>query len=534
MFSKESNAIKRNKNFWRLNARACAQKLKKQAGYALIWVLVVLLAGAALTTVAATSVSVSMRSTQTQYSSQQAYYTARSAASVTAQYIIAHNADDTAIRQFILNPGTGSAEGMGNYTVQVSYDGVDRVKIMATATYQGQTRTAAVYLVRPPVPTGVNPLASAIFVNGPSVSGFGQCSVTGDTYIKGNFIFSYGSVINGNLVVQGTASVMGGSIVNQNLVSTGTVLLDGGAIVKGNAYTQGDITLTGGASLKGNLTADGSVYANSGSGWVEGNAVIGGNGSFGGGANRIWGRLTYAGNLSFAYGDVSTFISGGAVKASYTKLDLTAYASPSLPIIPLPDADTAPGLYDTLPFNGRTINRNGTITQSYLNSLSTLSWGSTITIDASAQDIYLRVNDLNFNTTNGYKFVVSGSNKVYVFLTGSSTFSVNANQFIGNLVQGSNPKLFIIGDGAQTVTITGNSELNACVYMPNGTLIASGSSLDDYKFVGSCIVKTVNINSNVAFLYSPPQYEDTLLDVFEGAGGSPSGTSWIIESWDNT
>jgi len=366
-----------------------------------------------------------------------------------------------------------------------------------------------------------------------SRNGFiGQCSVNGSVYVDGDFNLSQGSAINGMVIVNGATSITGAGNTTKGLISFGDVTLDNGGKVDGDLYTNGNVKMLGSALVTGNLYADKSLDMSSGSSVISNDAVIGGSASFGGGSNRIQGVLSYAGSVTCSYGTVTTFVPNGATKlSSYTNRDLSAYSPATLPILSPPTSAENSQLYNAVVINNNTISSSGTITSAVVSQMNSISWGSTLTIDATSNDISLLLDNTSLNLWNGLKIKVKGSNNVFLYMTGNSSISVNSNQYVGNETSGTTPQLFIIGDGSQTVSLNNNSELDAVVYIPNGTMNASGSPLTTYKFIGCCIVKTVNISSNVAFQYSAPNVNGTPLSVF-GGGSSGSGSSgWSIESW---
>jgi len=69
----------------------------------------------------------------------------------------------------------------------------------------------------------------------------------------------------------------------------------------------------------------------------------------------------------------------------------------------------------------KTINTSGILKAS---AFSSLNYGDTVTIDTTSGDINLLVNT-NFDPENGLQFVVTGSHNVYIYLTGSSSFTVH-------------------------------------------------------------------------------------------------------------
>ena len=516
------------------------KSLRKKDGYVLVWVILLFLVVSLLSTVVISGLLMTVGSTTTQQSAQQAYYSAKSAVSSVADYIIKNAANPTIINNLISNPGSGSTSTMGNYTVTVTQLSSSRIRVTATAMYQGATSTVTAYLVAPPAPSGIIPTDNVIYVNGSAASGFGQCAINGSVYINGNFNLSQGSAINGSVVANGTTTITGSGNTTNGLVSFGNVYLDNSAYINGDLLTKGDLKMLGNASVVGNASADGSLNMSNGSSTILKNAIMGMNASFGGGANRISGSLTYGGTLTCSYGSITTFVTKGGTKVSnYTPLDFSSYSSLPLPILTAPTSAQNPALYNTVAISNNTISNSGTITSSIVTQLNNMSYGSIVTIDASSQDISLLLNNTNFTIGNGLNLVVNGTKNVFIYLKGTSTFTVNSNEYIGMKVRGSNPNIFIIGDGTQSISLNNNSEMDACVYIPNGSMSATGSPLTTYKFIGACIVKSVNIDSGVKFQYSKPNLLGTPLAVLQtGQSGSSSGSSsgsglWTIGSWDN-
>lgn len=506
--------------------------LSKNDGYALIWVLTILFVVASLSTAFVSLLYLTAKSTTIHHNSQQAYYTAKSAVASVVSYI-QENEDDTTVLDNILNTtGSGSSVTMGDYVVNVTSVSANRIKILATATYDGQTESVAAYIVKLAPASYIIPTDNVIYVNGSATTGFGQCSVNGSVFVDGDFVLSQGSSINGSVVVTGNTTIDGAGNTTKGLVSFGNVKLDNGGKVDGDVYTNGGVILYGASVVSGNLYTDKSLDMTSGSSVIVGDAVVGQNVGFAGGSNRIHGALAYAGSISVAYGTVTTFVPSGATHLdSYTNLDLTSYNAPILPTIPVPTVSENPQLYNPVTITSNTISSSGTITDSVVNQMKALPWGTTLIIDATSSNISLRMNNTTWSTTNGLKIKIRGTNKVYLFMEGTSSFVVNANQYVGNEIAGTTPNLYIIGNGAQSVSLFNNSELDAMVYIPNGNIITSGSPLTTYKFIGCCIVKSATISSNVAFQYSAPDVSGTPLEILNGGGSGSSGSGWTIESW---
>lgn len=511
------------------------RRLRRRDGYVLAWMLCFFLVVALISTVTITAAVMSTQTTANQHNARQAAFSARSAAMSTANFIIKNASNPQLINSLMNQTGTGGDPRLGEYTVDVSYVNQNKIRIQATATYKGQTATVSAYLVRPPAPSGIIPTDNVIYVNGSAATGFGQCRINGDVYIDGDLNLAYGSTINGFAVVKGNASITGNGSSTTGLFSFGNVHLGNSGKVFGDVMAKGDLKLDGSGLITGNAYADGSLDMG-GSGTIQQDATIGNNASFSGGSNKIHGQLYYGGTTSTAWGSLKDFVPQGGVKLnSYTPIDDGPYVSQPLPIIVPPTQAQMPQLYQTVTISNKTISNSGTITSAVVSQINSHPWGSTITIDATQKDIHLRVHDTAMNLSNGINLEVvsNGEHNVYLYLTGSSSLSINANQYVGMQVRGSNPRLFIFGDGQQSISLNSNSELDACVYMPKGSISASGSPLTTYKFVGVCIVEKVNITSNVLFHYSPPDIENTPLDIFTSGAGGGGSSAWVLESWSD-
>ncbi len=502
-------------------------------GYILAWVIYMLLIVSLLSGV---MITVSLASTQgvlAEHYMTQAYYTAKSAASAAAAVIAANSSDDALIGSMMAVSGTGSIEGMGSYTVGIVYTGADRIKILAEADYKGYKASVSAHLVKPP-PSGILPTDNVIYLNGPADTGIGQCTLNGSIYIDGNLVLSYGSLVSGFAIVKGTTMISGAGNSTSGLFSAGNVYLDNGGLVAGDLLSKGDLSMLGSSWVTGNATADGSLDMSSGSSVIAQNALIGSNAFFDGGGNRIYGTFSYGGSITCGWGTITSFVPLGATHITdYVPVDDRPYISPPLPVIPAPGITVIPEMYNQVILNGDIINASGTINASVVAQLNSKPYGSTVTIDTSVGNINLLLDATLFSLSNGLNIEVDGPNNVYLYMTGSSSIYVNSNEYIGMKIRGTNPRLFIFGDGAQTIRLDNNSELNACVYIPNGSLVASGSALDTYKFIGSCTVKSANISNDVSFFYSSSEIEGTPLEILQTGLEEYAANPWKIESWDN-
>lgn len=505
--------------------------LIKKDGYILLYAIVILLISSLLMAVVTTASLSTNKNTEIGYNYQQAYYTAKSAVSAVSEYIIDNSFDTTVVGSLVNRPGIGSFKDMGEYTVFVKYTDDNRIMVTAEARFKNQTAASTAYLIKPPV-KGVIPTDHVIYVNGSASSGIGQSQLHGNVYIDGDLNLGQGSFIYGFAVVKGNTHISGYGHTTSGLFGFGNVTLYGSGTVEGEIYTKGNLIMdSGNARVTGDVFADGSLYMNNGSARINKNATIGGNVEFGGGGDRILGKLFYAGTVNTSYNGIGSFVKGGGEKLTeYSPIDDSSYISRELPIITPPTSSENPGLYHPVIIKNNVISETGAITSAVVSDLNSKPNGSVITIDTSGGDISLLLRDTDFYLNNGPNIEIKGPNNVFLYMTGSSSFTISSNCYVGMQVRGSNPKLFIFGDGKQSISLNNNSELDACVYIPNGTINASGSPLTTYKFIGSCTVKNVNLSSNVSFFYSNPNIENTPLDIFNTSSSSSFG-KWKIQSW---
>lgn len=493
----------------------------KKDGYALILVLCLLAIISILGVAASTTATNTHLSTINQHNTEQAYFTARAAVNTTVKYIQKYNSDTTKMNVLMSNTGTGSLSDMGSYTVNVSYtDSNNAIKVSSSSLYKGANSKVVAYLTRPTTIPVTIPTNYALYVGGNVESNvFSPGIVNGPVYIDGDFNLSYGSKINGKLITTGKIKISGGSGATNGIIGFGDVELDGGGSVNGDALVKGNLTFGGGTVITGNVQCDGNLDMPQGT--INGTATNGGNVTFSGGAPKIVSNLNYKGTLSYAWGTTADWVKGVAQKTSnYIGVDLSNYTSATLPAI------TAPTLTNNVTIPNNTINSSGILTSSIFSSLN---YGDTVTIDTTSGDINLLINT-NFDPEKGLKFVVIGSNNVYIYLTGSSSFTAGSNQFIGMKDKSLPSHIFIIGDGSQSVSLS-NCELDANIYIPKGSFAASGGAPSTYMLQGTCIVNSLNIASQISINYSQPNIGGTPLQILTS---SQSGSgNWSITRWDN-
>lgn len=337
----------------------------KRKGSSLILVIgllaiISILGGAAVTTSSSTSLN-----TISQVNSEQAYFTARSAVDTTIKYIQKYQNDTAKMGVLTSNIGTGTLSDMGDFSVKVTSVSSSSLKVSATSTYKGKRSTVVAYLSKAVSLPSLVPTDYLIYLDGNvNNENLNPGVVNGPVYVNGSFYLSYGSAIKGKLIATGPISITWGSATTNGIIGFGDVTLDGG-------------------------------------GSIDGEARVGGNVNFSGGAPKIISpsKLYYQGALSYAWGTASTWVPGGSFKTTnYTPLDLSSYTGVALPII------YAPNITNTATFLNKRITSSGIITTSMF---SGLNYNGIVTIDTSSQDISLIINS-TFNPQNGLDFEVTG------------------------------------------------------------------------------------------------------------------------------
>jgi formylmethanofuran dehydrogenase subunit C len=513
--------------------------LKNCKGSSLVLVMIVFLFLITISAALLTATYASFNSANQQQISQQAYFTARSAVNATIEYIQnnagdANAGDANAMNDITTNIGTGSVPSMGTYKVLVNYvdtnnnvvvSTTNKMKIVATANYNGQTYKVAAYLSKLAT-AAINPTDKLFYVTGSASSGIGQCSMTGDLYINGDFNLSQGSSINGSVVCTGNASITGAGATTNGLVSFGNVSLDNSGAVNGDVICEQDFIMQGDARVYGNVYVNGNFKTGSkGSANVTKNVLCVKNASFDGN-NTVTGDFYAGGTITPSN---TSLIKGTAIQnTSVTPADLSRYTASTLPTISVPTVTQNAQLYTPVTLMNNKISNSGTLAKN-----GTINLNTNVTIDASIADISLLISNSTYNINNG-GFKVIGSHNVTIYMMGNSSLNLKANSFVGMEPSSATLALFIIGDAAQTVTLTNNSELDAYVYIPNGNFSATGDNLTTYKFKGSMTAKSIIVDNGVNLLYIKLQNLTSSPLAPLASSGSGSGGSWNIESWSNS
>jgi hypothetical protein len=251
-------------------------------------------------------------------------------------------------------------------------------------------------------------------------------------------------------------------------------------------------------------------------GSISNNATVGGTASFGGGA-RIYGNLTTGSTYSTAYNSISTFVYGTALQNQSVSPITVATPVVQTTAINPPSITTDPSLYLNPVLTNMTLAWPGTYSAATISNDCTLnlsgysfSYGATLYIDTSAHDVNLLVNS-NFNAGNGLNIVsTSTSHNVYIYLTGSSSISLNSNNYLGASGYSTQPNIYIFGSN-QSISLS-NSSLNAFIYDPNGGFSAKNSSCGESDiFRGCAVIGSVNIDNGVSCTYVKPNVSGSIL-----------------------
>jgi hypothetical protein len=468
--------------------------------FTLVLLTLFLVVGAAVLTASMSAVTTS----QLTGARQQAYYTARSAVSVTVKQI---ESDGTFVAGLGLSQSnrsvTGTAKGNdvseqamlagGNCTVKVEATAFDSngspsaIKVTATATKGGATASAARVLT---AGKSAAPDFSYTFYSTSNLS-LGDISVVNDASIAGN---------------SGKSICCGGDVSIINDLKWRELN------TYGDIYTAGSFYMD---TYYQNNNLFGSVYAQKNAG-----ASLG---------CYIYGNLTYGGLLSYWLNYSPQYIVTGSVKPSSQSISCTTPATPTLPqaLKNFPSASQKITLSQA----------QGNI--GYITSTAAGLYGDLDNIsqkkneyyvDTSAGNVYLRA----AHTINGFssRFYLSGSHDVYLFITGDSTvFSPNnfgvylqpdmtGNLYIyidgkatfdyhgtssvacitpmeGNTTSG----VYVAGTGAGTLSLSGWAGIAGYINMPQGNFYADDGNIlysEMYRYVYSVTGSTYAATCKVA------------------------------------
>jgi len=426
--------------------------------------------------------------------------------------------------------------------------------------------------------------------------------IKGNVYATGD-IAIYGSTIDGGVYTNGNLYISGGEIKGEIVANQG-ISLTGGAIdsnastpgslsvsngeIKGNALSNGGITITNSGKIDGNANTAGSLSMPAGS--IGLNALANGNVYM---SNASIGRnLTSGGTVTFDSWSPSvqggTLILTGAGKysiinstatlshfsinnvqvvssvtsplassndAAHSPGSISASFTPStLNVVPAPTQTANSGLYQPVSIVNSVISADGTLVGNTDSSQdfvpSSQPWHTIITIDASAKDIYLRINkDIKLDNCTAFKVI--GTHYVFFYLTDNCTLVKLPNSdYIGPQDTTKPTNVYFFGN-KQEIDITSGSSIYGYLFIPGGDFVADNSSRYNDNGISCSYVLSGNVISNtasneawsVAMQYITPDYTlPQLASAVSGGsvsitgagsnntGGSGSGT-WSLSGW---
>jgi hypothetical protein len=515
--------------------------LTNNKGNSLALVLVILIFFTTISLAIIPAAQVSYTNAVNQQLSQQAYFNARTAADTMFSYL---NNNSDKLTNILNSKGapTNTTNGDFDVTVKPDTDGISG-DYMITAIGYSPNRTSTIRQTSKVVEhikqTSNTPLPtdSIIYQNG-ALTNF-NCFVTGDIFVNGKFTLGRGDNISGKIIALDDVTISGGSsTIGGGIYTTGSISLSGGANVTSNCFSDDFFSIEGGSHLIGNIITNNSFTDNGTN--VKGNVTCFANATFDGGSNNLTGNINSGGIYYFPWGTISSFVSGNALQhQNITKYDFSSIKALAVPSVVIPaNIKNLSKIPATI-----LINTSGQIDSSNFT-------GSDVTIDTSAGNINLLINT-NTEIKNT-KVYVTGTNNVYIYLTGSSSLTLDGgnNRLLAmksNVDDSSN--IYILGDGSQTVT-TASGALRATIYMPLGTFAVSGSDPSSFSpagndpipttsnsfiFRGSAVVKSSNLTAGVHIKYVQPDVSvlATLIPGYGSTSGS-GGSGFSIRSWSNS
>ncbi len=489
------------------------QHAKNRRGSTLLMVIIVfallLVFGMAALTLSANASSNAV----TDYQTQQAYFTARSAVLAAVDYV--KTAPDPKALLDSLDGKTSDKTidpQMGEYTLTVNKLDETRYEIASLAELDGVER--AFYTVIE-VASASTPFTGLATISGDNASVFftNQGRYVGDVYVSKrsdnqpvnlNFVEIYGDII-----VEGNVSFQNGG---QTKFKKYTV----------NGVTQGgNLYIGGNASFSGQIEIDNNLY-------IWGNAVFNpsGNGGTIGGQNYVNGSVS--GNQRRGLGNKG--VSKVPADIVFPQKDSTAMPSPTDSVFSPPSSAVVPT--GNPPVSGNRITGNGTVTTGFF------SGDRKYTIDTSTGDKYIVFKSGNY-TIRGFN--VEGANHAYIYLENNvyitveglggvqsvfgdasavqSGFFGDVNNWAFNPSRINRAPHMTIISSSSTARIICNDRnlLSAYVYMPYGTIQTRAA-----YFCGSLIAQNIS-NDQSIMAYIPPDEESTP----PGGGGGSGGITVV-------
>ncbi len=529
---------------------------KNRRGSTLLMVIIVfallLVFGMAALTLSANA----SRNAVTDYQTQQAYFTARSAVLAAVDYVKA-DADPKALLDKL--DGKTSVKTtdpqLGEYTLTVNKLDDTRYELISNAEVDGKTRRMSVILAveDSAFPFGQN-LVTATKLNGVGSTLGGGANIYGDLMINDTISLPAGVNVYGNLYVDGPVSITGGPKVKKyngkggNIYANDNLTLGSVSVeVDGNIYCAGNLYGNGGgiSALSGSQILVGGNMGGSGfSVSRPGNVIVWGNGDFRNCTLRTQINRIYFGGTYKRYQNDNSFSS------------LTVFEgySPTLNGYELPDMSYGDAIEELdklvdLPvyeafvnsFKSNTVNINGSwqqsLTVSQSGTLGTVSnFNGTIVVDTSAGDVHWYITNSSKNVFSSCSVKVAGANQLILHLAKGVNFNSLSYTKLGIVGTGNDiskdtkPQICIIAPYGKVaseknaIVLGGSAKLAAYVIMPYGDFTANGGS----TFVGNMIVGSSQLQAGADLYYQTPNYPKIpgIGDISvggDGAGGGAGG-----------
>ncbi len=495
------------------------------------------------------------RNAVTDYQTQQAYFTARSAVLAAVDYVKAAP-DPKALLESLQAIGTSEKTvdpQLGSYDLTVKKLDDTHYELVSTAEVDGKMRRMSVILQLDSAgfPFGEN-LVTATNLSGVQSNLNGGAEVRGNVMINDAYQIPDGVNVYGNVYTTGDVTMSGGANIHKddngeggNLYSTGDLILKGGITLQGSLYCEKDLILDGGTVTTG---SSGVVYVGKdlrNTQWTSistpTDIIVWGNGYL---AEWLDGIKTSSNKIHF----------GGTLSGPRNGLSLTVVESFS----PEANGHTMPDMSyaDTLQELDQLINLskyeagvnawknvildlNAGTSQEYvlsqsgtLNSLVSQSNKGTLCIDTSKGNINLYITQATMNSKvfKNWHTKVLGSNGLILHLAPGVDFNPSDYTSLGltesspTINSDTKPKVYIVAPYSDnTVTVSSGSAMAAHIIMPYGDMAVGGGGV----YCGSMIVGSSQMVSGAKLYYQEPDYP-TIPGIGEitvgGGGGGGGGT----------
>lgn len=451
----------------------------------------------------------------TDYQTQQAYFTARSAVLAAVDYV-KNDSDPKALLEKLAALGTSDKTvdaQLGEYDLTVTKLDDTHYQIASLANADGVERAFYTILEL----NAASPFEGLATVPGEKANVFftNQGRYVGDVYVTKR---------SDNQPIQIQFVKLYGDVFFESDVR----FLDGQTYFY--EYTMNGDTQGGNIYVGGNATFNGQIE-------VQNNLYVWGNATFNPtGASKIGGNNYVNGSVS---GSNKNGIGGKGVKKipdgiEFPQKDYAAIPPATDAVFNPPSGAAVPSSYP--PLSGSKIVGNGTVSPGFFSS------DKRYTVDTSAGDIYIVFESGNY-TIRG--FTVEGDNQAYIYLKNNVNIKVDGlggvqgvfgdatavdSSFFGDVNSWTfdeskinhAPRMTIISSSSNArIEFNDRNLLSAYVYMPYGTIYSQAG-----YFCGSLIAQDIS-NDQCIMAYIPPDPSSTP----PGGGGGGSGGITVVGNY---